>query len=411
MSFRAAAILSLFLILPTSACKAVDFQSAENYRVADNQTTTNELWVQARTVNFSGLAEDDCFLLADSINQATPTNPATVRLPGIFKSDLWAAGESVDMTGVTSHHARLAALKTCTVNGSIGRNLMAFAPTLVLGTNTTVGGDLFLVGQDIIVGGTISGNSRILGTKVTLAGRFNGNLNVTASDITVTPGTRIAGNLVYRMDRDLVLDSRVELGGKMIRQEILEPEAAAPITSADLILQLALLSGAIMVGLVFVSLMPGVVALSVHKLSESIWRCILFGFVTFALVPMMAFFLLFTLIGIPLSIMLILAYTLLMYVSKIITGLFVGHLLLRRKTPIPPNLLFPVMALGLLILYAASSLPFPFGILFWFIMTLAGMGALVGAILDRRIPVMVSYAKDTETKPPPLPGNFPPGAV
>ncbi len=409
MSFRAAAILSLILL--ASTCTAIDFQSVENVLVAENQTTTNELWAQGRTVTFSGLAEDDCFLLADSVNQTTSTNPATVRLPGTFRSDLWAAGESVDMTGVTSNHARLAALKSCTVNGSIGRNLMAFAPTLVLGTNTTVGGDLFLVGQDIIVSGTISGNSRILGTKVTLAGRFNGNLNVTASDITVTPGTRIAGNLVYRMDRDLVLDSRVALGGKMIRQEILEPEAAAPITTASLIVQLALLSGAILVGLVFVSLMPGVVALSVHKLSESVWRCLLFGFVTFALVPMMAFFLLFTLVGIPLSIMLILAYTLLMYVSKIITGLFVGHLLLRRKTPIPPHLLFPVMALGLLILYAASSLPFPFGIVFWFIMTLAGMGALVGAILDRRIPVMVSYPQDPATKPPPLPGNFPPGAV
>jgi len=409
MSFRAAVVLSLFLL--GSACQAVDFKSAENYLVTGNQTTTNELWVQARTVTFSGVAEEDCFLLADSISQATTTNPATVRLSGTFHSDLWAAGENVDMTGTTSHHARLAALKTCTVSGSIGRNLMAFAPTIVLGTNTTVGGDTLLVGQDIIVSGTISGDSRILGTKVTLAGQFNGNLNVTASDITVMPGTRIAGNLVYQMDRDLVLDSRVELGGKIIRQEILEPQEEAPLTSASLILQLALLSGAIMVGLVFVSLMPGVVALSVHKLSESVWRCILFGFVTFALVPMMAFFLLFTLVGIPLSIMLILAYTLLMYVSKIITGLFVGHLLLRRKTPTPPNLLFPVMALGLLILYAASSLPFPFGILCWFIMTLAGMGALVGAILDRRIPVMVSYPQDPATKPPPLPGNFPPGAV
>jgi hypothetical protein len=409
MSFRAAAILSLILL--ASTCTAIDFQSVENVLVAENQTTTNELWAQGRTVTFSGLAEDDCFLLADSVNQTTSTNPATVRLPGIFRSDLWAAGESVDMTGVTSNHARLAALKSCTVNGSIGRNLMAFAPTLVLGTNTTVAGDLFLVGQDIIVSGTISGNSRILGTKVTLAGRFNGNLNITASDITVTPGTRITGNLVYRMDRDLVLDSRVELGGKMIRQEILEPEAAAPITSASLMLQLALLSGAIMVGLVFISLMPGVVALSIHKLSESVWRCILFGFVAFSLIPMMAFFLLFTLVGIPLSIMLMLAYTLLIYIGKIMTGLFVGHLLLRRKTPLPPQLLFPVMALGLLIVYAGSSLPFPFGILVWFMATLAGMGALVGAILDRRIPVMVAYQQDTTTKPPPLPGNFPPGAV
>lgn len=192
-----------------------------------------------------------------------------------------------------------------------------------------------------------------------------------------------------------------------MKDDLTQPVAATT-TSGSLFLQLALLSGAIMTGLVFVSLMPGIVALSVHKLGESPWRCILFGFVTFALVPMTAFFLLFTLVGIPLSVMLVLAYVILMYLGKIVVGLYVGHLIIRRKTPIPPNLLFPVMSLGLLVLYAATSLPFPIGITAWFVITLAGMGALVGSLLDRRIPVMINYSPD---KPPPVPGILPPGAV
>jgi hypothetical protein len=156
--------------------------------------------------------------------------------------------------------------------------------------------------------------------------------------------------------------------------------------------------------MVFVSLMPGIAALSVHKLAESTWRCLLFGFITFALIPLLAAFLVFTVAGIPLSVILILAYVILMYVSKIIVGLFIGHLIIRKRAPVAPNLLFPVMSLGLLALYAATNLPFPFDITFWFAITLCGMGALVSAIMDRRTPVLVSCTAEEGTKPPPLPG-------
>lgn len=163
-----------------------------------------------------------------------------------------------------------------------------------------------------------------------------------------------------------------------------------------------------MVGMAFVTLVPGITALSVHKLVESPWKCLLFGFITFVLVPLIAAFLLFTVAGIPLSVILILAYVILIYVSKIVVGLFVGHLIIRKKIPVPPNLLFPIMALGLLALYAATNLPFPFDIIFWFAITLSGLGALVSAIMDRRTPVLVSCAVDGGTKPPPITGEMPP---
>ena len=407
------ALSTLILILLASPiCRATDFKAAETYVLPADQTVSNELWLQARTITFAGQANDDCFLLADSMNQGSLTNPPTLRLPGTFLADVWAAGETVEVKGTLARHARLAAMKTLMLAGPIGRNLIALAPTITLATNATIAGTALLVGQDIILNGTISGNTRIIGATVTLAGQFNGDLSITATDLTVMPGTRIAGNLTYRMDRDLVLDSRVNLGGRMIKADLLKPgpETTAN-TAGSMLLQLGLLCGAIMVGLVFVSLMPGIVSLSVHILAESFWRCTLYGFITFALVPVSAFFLIFTLAGIPLAVILSLAYLILMYLSKIIVGLYVGHLLLRRKTPIPPNLLFPVMALGLLLLYAAVNLPFPLGLIAWFSITLAGMGSLVGAMLDRRIPVMVNYPPDAQTKPPPVPGNFPPGAV
>ena len=402
--------LAITLLLAVPASQAIDFRATDSFALRPASTVTNELWLQAHTIQFAGTAEDDCFLLADDVGQAGMTNPPTLRLSGRFKADLWAAGEDVEMTGTVADHARLAAIKTLTVAGSVGRNLMALGPTITLATNGTVGGSAIMVGQNIILNGSIAGHARIIGTRVTLAGDFKSDVSVTANEIIVMPGTRIGGNLAYRMDGDLVLDSRVTLGGRMMKLDLV-PEAPAPVTYASLLLQLGLLFGAIMAGLVFVSLMPGVVALSMHKLAESVWRCLLFGFVTFALVPMVAFFLLFTLVGIPLSLVLIMAYLIVMYLGKIVVGLYVGHAILRRKTPIPPNLLFPVMALGLLVLYAATNLPFPFNMVFWFAITLSGMGALVGAILDRRIPVVVAYPPDGQAKPPPIPETQPPNAA
>ncbi|MEI7881291.1 MAG: hypothetical protein WCI95_10490 [bacterium] len=406
MKFRLVAIIPLLLL--ASMASAIEFQGTNTFTLSADQTLTNELWLQARTVTLAGTVGEDCFVFADSMGQQTATNLPTLRLAGLFCADIWGFGETIEMTGIASNNLRLAAVKTVIINSHVGHNLMAFAPTVSLGEDSSVQGSALLAGQDVIISGTIRGNTRIYGTKVTLDGKFENDLHVTASEITVMPGTEIKGDFYYQMEGDLVLDSGVLLGGKMIKQD--PPIPAPTSTSSTLMLQLTLLCGAIMVGMAFVSLTPGIAALSVHKLTESFWRCILFGFIAFALVPLIAAFLLFTVAGIPLSVILILAYVILIYVSKIIVGLFIGHLIIRKSTPVPPNLLFPVMSLGLLALYAATSLPFPFDIVFWFAITLSGMGALVSAILDRRTPVLVSCSVEQGSKPPPVSGATPPGA-
>ncbi len=400
MKLRLLTILTLFTLAPL--VQAIDFHATNLFSLAQNQTLSNELWVQARTITLAGTANEDCFVLADSMGQQPATNSPTLTLSGLFKTDLWGFGETVEMTGCVSNNARLAASKTISLTNHVGRNLMAFAPTISLGENSTVMGSALLAGQDVILNGTIKKTTRVYATKVTLTGKFEDDIHVTASEITVMPGTRIKGNLYYQMDGDLVLDDAVLLDGKIIKQDAPIPTPTPH--SSTLMFQISLLCGAIMVGMAFVSLMPGITALSVHKLTESAWRCLLFGFITFVLIPLVSAFLLLTIAGIPLSIILMLSYVILIYVSKIIVGLFIGHLVIRKRSPVPPNLLFPVMALGLLLLYAATNLPFPFDFIFWFAINLCGMGALVSAILDRRTPVLVSCVPGDESKPPPLPG-------
>jgi len=255
------------------------------------------------------------------------------------------------------------------------------------------------------------GRTRIYGSQVTLSGTFDGDVTITASDINVMPGTHIAGNLYYLMNKDLILDSKVEIGGKLIKQEPVAVTQPTGLSLAAVLLQVGLFFGAMLVGMAFISILPSVVAMSVHHLSESFWRCLVIGFATFCLVPMTAFFLLFTVIGLPLALVMLLAYIILVYLSKIIVGIYLGHLILRRKNSGPVSLLLPLLAMGLFVIYLGTSLPFPIDILIWFVSTFLGLGALVSTILDRRTPVMVAYPKKPAEPPPPLPGATGPSSV
>jgi cytoskeletal protein CcmA (bactofilin family) len=391
---------------------ATEFKATERFEVAPDAIVSNEVWLQAQTIAIEGTTLDDVFMLAAGAATAHATHPvAPIRVTGAVGGDLWAAGESVEISGTVSTHARLAAGKLVRLTGTVGGNLMAAGSAIRLETGSRVGGSALLAGSEILLNGTINGPTRVYAAKATLAGRFNGDVTLTATDIVMMPGTHVAGNLYYRMDKDLIPGDGVVVEGKLERLTP-KPAAARPTSHEWMWVQLGLLAGAMLAGIAFVSLLPGIVALSVHKFTESYWRSLAFGFIAFALIPMVAFFLLFTLIGIPLSLLMMMAYGLLLYLSKLITALFLGHLLLGRGKPLPATRLYPALALGLLVIYAAVNLPFPFDIVGWFALTLPGLGAFVAAILDRRIPVMVATPQPPSgDEPPPLPGMPPSGAA
>lgn len=401
---RRALIPLLLCLLAVARAEATDFVVTGRYTLAPGAAITNELWMKAQTVVLEGTAEDDLFLFADGTSQPATNAAPAILLSGVMQADVWGAAESVTLTGTVERHARLLGFKSVSVDGSVGRNLIAAGGAVVLGESATVAGSAVLAGRDVLAHGTVSGDARLYGTQVTVSGRFNGNLTIAAGDINIMPGTHVGGNLYYTMDKDLVLDSNVNIGGRLIK---IEPGAVAQpagLSVGSLLLQAAFYCGALLVGMVFVGLFPGIVVLSLHKLAASFWRCVLIGFVTFCLIPMAAFFLIFTIVGLPLSVLLLFAYLIVVYTGKIITAVYVGHLLLRGRDNPPAVSLLPLLASGLFILYAGGCLPFPIDILLWFAFSLLGLGALVSAMADRRLPVVVaSVQNQPPVTPPPLP--------
>jgi cytoskeletal protein CcmA (bactofilin family) len=391
------AVGALALARPAAA---IDFLATNVYALASNDTLRTELWVGATAITIAGTAEDDLFLLAQGATSASGTAAtAGLRLPGTLRNDVWGLADNISLSGTVGDHARLIGIKTLAVDGTVGRSLLGLGNAVRLGPTSAIRGNVRLFAREIVADGQVGGDAVFHGGTVTLGGAFAGAVHITADNIVVMPGTRIGGDLVYRMGKDLVLDEKVQLGGLLKR-------APAPLASPaqagqmQLLVQLAFATGALLVGLLYVALFPAAATAAVAKLEESFWRSLLFGFIAFCLVPLAAFVFLITLVGIPLGVMLVLAYGLTVYLGKIVVALALARRLLRRQSATPPVLL--LLVVGILLVYAGGGLPFPLGLLVWLTATWAGLGAIVQAMLDRRTPFLVACQQPAPT-PPPLP--------
>jgi cytoskeletal protein CcmA (bactofilin family) len=409
MKHRLILILIVFLLAWPPSGFATDFHFQDtDYTCGAGKVLTNELWLMARTIDLKGEAMDDLLLYAETSNAGITTNASsTVQVGGIVQGSIWAAGESIETTGIIERHARLLGYRFVEISGQIKRNLIAVGGTISMPASAVISGNALFAGREVMLEGSVAGNTTIYAESATLAGSFTGNVTIVASAITVMPGTRIGGNLNYRMNQELILDSGVALRGNLIR---LETPVAAPkkATLGDYIMQLGLCMAAILAGLAFSRLFPVMTGLCMQRITDSFWKSLLIGFVAFCLIPTTAFFLLFTIIGIPLSLIALLFYIILLYLGKIIAALYLGQWMIYRHTKPPVIHPLPLLTLGLATLYTAAMIPFPIDILVWFTFTLLGMGAIVGAILDRRTPVLMAYPTGKPpVAPPPLTGLTP----
>ena len=326
---------------------ALEIVNVRDYRLGTDETARVELVVVADDIQVRGTAEDDLFLISakplrgvpsflSGDRSASDTNAATaarstILLSGSAKNDVWAVGDDVSLTGTVGDHARMAAFDTLLVNGGIGRSLIACAGTVRLGDRADVSGDADLYGDELLISGRIGGRLKARGSKITLAGHVGGNARLEAEDIVVMPGAEIHGNLTYECPKELILDKDVKLDGRLIRAPAVAAPRARGLTEAGVALQIALYLGALLVGMLFTILFPSAMIRSVQHVEQSHWKCLLAGYVAFCLIPIVAFFSLFTVVGIPLSVVLLLGYAVLLYVSKFVTAFVVGHLILRRR--------------------------------------------------------------------------------
>lgn len=367
------------ILLAALSAQAADFVQTEVFVSNEGESLRDEMWVSAQTVTIDGDASNDLFAVA-----------STIELNGTFYGDTWGCGDHISTAGIFRNDLRLAS-RTANVSGTLYGSLIAAGTTVKIERTANLYGDALCLGENVIVEGSIAGDLRIMAQRVTLGGKISGDISITAQDIVVLPGTIISGNLTYTAPKELVLSRSVILAGELKRTFAAVPPR--PIFKPNLLGHFLFGIAALVTGLVFMGLFPRYAGGTFNALRTSRGFCLLAGFAGLVMLPMTAFLLLFTVIGLPLSILLFLFYLILLYLSKIVVALWIGAALLRRKELTKKTVTAPLM-LGLLILYALTSIV-AISLMINILIVIFGLGALLLALFKK--PVLIIRSSDTIT--------------
>jgi len=374
-------ILTSIALLFAPCASAIEFVQTEQFISGEPEVLREELWISADAVTISGEALEDLFLAGSSLD-----------LRGAFQGDVWGAGNSAMAAGTFGDNVRLAA-RLVQVSGAVHGSLTAAGNTVKIEPSAAIAEDMLCLGENVISEGSVTGHARIIAQKATLGGQIAGDASIVAQDIVVLPDTVIGGSLIYTAPKELVLSPTVQLGGELVRKfEAVPTRRIFKPLGAHLLFGAA----ALLVGMVFCGLFPRYTTGAFSALRTAPGACMLTGFAALFLIPMTAFLLLFTFIGLPLSILLTFAYLILLYLSKIAVALWLGALIRRRKE-LPRRGLFATLALGLLIVYAltafdAASLPINM------VIAILGLGALILALFKKPVLIIQTPPNINETK-------------
>lgn len=362
-------LILLFFAGNALQVQAINFFATNEYTVAENTVVSDEQWVTALKADLDGTFENDLFLMSQS----------TLELKGTFEGNLWnSALLTTELSGNCKRNVRLFSGQSIKINGAIKGNLMAIADTIIVGTNAVIHGDTVLVGNSVVLEGQIDGDARINALRIiNFSGTIKGNTQVSSQKILFDQKAQLLGDLNYTAPEELFFRDGV-VGGAVMRTE-----APSPFSANRLRKILISFLAAIVVGLPFIALFPMTVAMASGLIRKSPMKCIWFGFIGVVLLPMIGLMAISSQISIPLGTLIFGAWGTLIYLSRIISALVLGTLILRSGNSTVGKVLLS-MTVGLAIVYMSSIVPSLVGILIQMIFLLLGMGSLILSLLERR---------------------------
>lgn len=303
----------------------------------------------------------------------------------------WLVGGSVEASAPVRDSLHVAA-GDVTIDDVVGGKLFVAGGQITIGPDAVIGGTARLFGGRVTVTGRIDGDLHASGRHVTINGDVRGNVSVRADTVELGPDARIGGTLRYsarnelRKDEGAVVGSIVHQRGRRQGDDAVvlsrTSDMPGPWHVGSLVMFLSLLA----CGAAFLFLVPRYGAQAADRLADGPLGALTLGIVAALAVPIVAVLLCVTVLGIPLGVLLLLAYPLLLLGGFLVAVLAVARWLatvLRKPQPVGFARTFGWFVLALAFVALASLLP-AVGGLAMVLLTLGGTGAAVMELQRRR---------------------------
>ncbi len=345
--------------------------------VADGEVINDAYHIRAGdSVELRGLVLGDIVVAGGTLN-----------ISGEVKGDIIAAGGNVKVSGPVGGNIRIAGGQV-EINGPVEKNILVFGGNVILGEKSDVQGGILAFGGNMELRGHVQKKARIFAGSLTVTGKLDDNLEAyvgddTESFLVIYPTAKIEGDVTYTSLEKMNIHDGAQIKGEVIHK--IPKEALIKIKKRKLILGLygigwlvskifSFLS-MLVIGFALLIAAPKLFIKMKNEMHKKPLTKMGYGFIYLILIPVIAFLLVFTIIGIPLSFIIVSLYLICLMIVKIFVSYTIGHKLFEIFD-IPNKNKFAVFSFGLVVFILLISIPF----IGWpakFVLTIWGLGALV----------------------------------
>lgn len=322
------------------------------------------------------LSDEQALSLKQPVDDDVFATGQTILIDQPITGDVFAAGERVTISETISEDV-FAAGGIVEIQGDVQDDLFAAGNTVTISGQAD---DVFAAGSEITFSdsATIAGDAYLTGQTIELAGEFAGDVRIGAQTIVLTEGTTINGDLITRGGRPLI-EQNVTITGTQRHEEAAKQAAKTGISS--LLVSVAMW---FVMGLLAHYFLPGFTAKVLNQAPAPL-KTFFTGLAWLIFFIPVGVVLAMTVIGIPLTIVLILATVLLLIGAITYTTLFLGRWAQKRIIKSEAPLTWHYILLGAVIYGLLTHVPV-IGTLVCLLLTVWTLGMLLRALWEARKP-------------------------
>ncbi len=326
---------------------------------------------------------------------------AEVHFSGNVSGDVLLAGGEVRSDGTVGGDAVVAG-GSVAVLGLVGEDLYAAGGELrvsarVDGSARLAGGDveitreaqiadgLTVTGGDIDIDGRIGSYLIAMGGHIRINGTVDGDVTVNAGQLSIGPDAVIQGTVTYRGPEQPEISPGAQISGgvRHVSRERARGEGMRRLAGGAAIVWFV---GWLIVGILALALAPEATRAVTDTVRSKPGQSLLLGLAVLAVVPLLMIVFAVTVLGIPVAVLLLLAYLLLLPLGYLASVTSFSDWLaprIRQGRPVSKALRIGLFAVTLLVVFLLTSIPVLGGLLSLLLVVL-GSGGIALALVRRR---------------------------
>lgn len=337
LSVLALAMIPVFALVATASAQT--FRSSENVTVESRESIDGSAWIAGNDVNIAGEINGDLFCAGQNVT-----------VSGTVYGDVLCSGQTVKITGAVAGDVRTAG-QSVSINSNIGGSVTAMGQTVALEMDSVVSRDVSLTGQNLRIDGQVGRDALLVGTTAVVASEIGGDINATVDDMSLADSADVSGNIVYTSPREFVRADGAVVSGNVTYNEAKKNDVVTPALSISfaVLVALMMLFSALALAILFPRALHRTTEAGVQSFPQTL-LALGVGLIAGIVMPFMLLLLVVTVVGIPLAIILGIAWMLVVLLSGAVSAYYLGRVLWRKQGNAIVTMLFGAILLILLLL-------------------------------------------------------------